>query len=60
MTRGKLMGDDRVIAGMHFPSDVAAGQKLGGAIAKKLMENPVFQKSLQDAKDECTKAGIAK
>jgi len=31
--RGRLLGDDRAMAGVHWPSDVDAGQKLGRAFA---------------------------
>jgi hypothetical protein len=31
--RGALLGDDRVLGGVHYPSDVTAGQKLGKAFA---------------------------
>jgi acid phosphatase (class A) len=53
MKLGQQYGDDRVIAGMHYPSDVAAGNKLGQAIAKKMLENPDFKADLEKAKDEC-------
>ena len=53
MARGKQIGDDRFLAGMHYPSDVAAGQKLGDAIAKKLLENSAFKDRLEQAKEEC-------
>ena len=57
MARGRLIGEDRLIAGMHYPSDVEAGQKLGEEIAKKLLDNPDFQIRLKQAKDECRAAG---
>lgn len=60
LKRGLLMGEDRVIAGIHFPSDVAAGQKLGDAIADKLLANAEFQTALKEAKAECEKAGVGK
>jgi hypothetical protein len=60
LERGKLMGQDRVIAGIHFPSDVEAGQKLGQAIAEKLLKDPAFKTALADAKAECEKAGVGK
>jgi len=60
LKRGLLMGEDRVIAGIHFPSDVAAGQKLGSAIADKLFADPNFQEALKQAKAECEKAGVGK
>ncbi len=58
--RGLLMGEDRVIGGIHFPSDVVAGQKLGDAIADKLLQDDAFLKSLEAAKAECAAAGIGK
>ena len=56
MARGRLIGQDRVIAGMHYPSDVEAGQKLGQAIAEKLLADPDFRYVLQEAKNECLAA----
>jgi hypothetical protein len=53
MARGQLLGEDRVIAGIHFPSDVQAGQKLGEAIFQKLMTTPDFKDALEQAKKEC-------
>jgi hypothetical protein len=60
LKRGLLMGEDRVIAGIHFPSDVAAGQKLGDAIADKLLADPAFQAAMKEAKAECENAGVGK
>ena len=45
-------GDDQVIAGVHFPSDVLAGRVLGRAIFDRLMDNPQFQEDLKQAKME--------
>ena len=59
MSRGKLIGQDRVIAGMHYPSDVAAGQKLGAAIAKKMLASEEFQAELAKVKEECHAAVFA-
>jgi hypothetical protein len=56
MARGKLIGEDRFIAGMHYPTDVAGGQKLGEEIARRLLDNPDFKIALQRAKDECAAA----
>jgi hypothetical protein len=44
---------DPVIAGVHYPSDVAAGQKLGAEIARKLLANADFQTALERTKEEC-------
>jgi acid phosphatase (class A) len=53
IARAKLVGDDRALAGQHFPSDVAAGRILGKAIFQKMVQNPDFQSQLEKAKDEC-------
>lgn len=60
MARGKLIGDDRVLAGMHYPTDVVAGQKLGAAIAQKLLADPDFVQELNKVKLECHAAGLVK
>jgi hypothetical protein len=59
LKRGLQMGEDRVIAGIHFPSDVAAGQKLGDAIADKLLADPEFNEALKQARAECDKVVVA-
>jgi acid phosphatase (class A) len=50
---GREIGDDRALAGMHFPSDVIAGQTLGKEIARRLLADPNFQAQLEKAKAEC-------
>lgn len=56
MARGRQLGDDRLIAGMHWPSDVAAGQKLGAEIATKMLQNSDFKAELAKARAECRHA----
>jgi len=53
IAQGRLIGDDRVVAGQHFPSDVAAGRILAKAIFEKMLQNPDFQAELAKAKQEC-------
>jgi acid phosphatase (class A) len=53
IAQAKEIGDDRALAGQHFPSDVAAGRILGKAIFEKMMQNPDFQTQLAAAKQEC-------
>jgi acid phosphatase (class A) len=60
MAQARLIGDDRALAGQHFPSDVAAGRILGRAIFDKMMENPDFQTDLAAAIKECTAKEPAK
>ncbi|HEX4264630.1 MAG TPA: phosphatase PAP2 family protein [Verrucomicrobiae bacterium] len=42
----------RVIGGVHFPSDTAAGEMLGEAIAKKMLESPDMQQALKAMREE--------
>jgi len=56
LARGKQIGDDRVIGGVHFPSDVAAGQTLAHDLFGKLMASPAFQADLAKAKVELAAA----
>ncbi|WP_342363229.1 phosphatase PAP2 family protein [Terrarubrum flagellatum] len=44
--------DSRVIAGAHHPSDVAAGVKVGVAIADALFEDPSFRKDYSAARSQ--------
>jgi len=49
---GRLIGDDRVLAGVHWPSDVEAGQRLGQAFAAYWWGLPENGPLLQDAAAE--------
>ena len=49
---GRRIGDDRVVAGIHFPTDVAAGQRLGAALAKALLADPGVRADLARARAE--------
>lgn len=53
LTAGRQFGTDRTLAGMHYPSDVAAGQKLGAEIARRMLADPDFHARLEKAKEEC-------
>jgi acid phosphatase (class A) len=46
------IAQDRVIGGVHYPSDIAAGQKFGRAFVQVLLANPDFQAALGAAKKE--------
>jgi acid phosphatase (class A) len=56
LARGRQIGDDRIIAGVHFPSDVAAGRTLAQALFGKLTASPAFQADLAKAKAEVAAA----
>jgi acid phosphatase (class A) len=44
------IAENRVIGGVHYPSDIAAGKELGQAVAEAILANPDFQKRLAAAK----------
>lgn len=50
--RAERIAEDRILAGVHHPTDIAAGKKMGDDIFAKLMANPAFQKDLQSLKTE--------
>jgi acid phosphatase (class A) len=54
--RGREFGDDRVILGVHFPSDVEAGRFAATALATALMQDPAFLKDFAEAKSELRRA----
>jgi acid phosphatase (class A) len=56
LARANQIGDDRVLAGVHFPSDVAAGKILGTEIARLLLANDQFKAEFAAAKFECLTA----
>ncbi|HEY1684220.1 MAG TPA: phosphatase PAP2 family protein [Tepidisphaeraceae bacterium] len=58
MAAGQQLGQNRILAGVHYPSDVAAGQKLGAAIAAKLLANHDFQQHLEKAREECLSSPV--
>jgi acid phosphatase (class A) len=52
LERARLVALDRVIAGVHYPTDVAAGMALGDAIADQLIQSEAFKTDLEKAKAE--------
>jgi acid phosphatase (class A) len=52
MERGRQIGWDRVIAGVHYPSDIEAGRVLGHAVAEAILASPQFQAEEGDVKAE--------
>lgn len=55
-TRAREFGENRVIGGAHFPSDVAAGQRLATLIAVLIQQNPAFQQDYAAARTELRSA----
>jgi acid phosphatase (class A) len=54
--RGREFGDDRIILGVHFPTDIEAGRLAGTVIAAALWENAAFQTEFAAAKTELRQA----
>jgi acid phosphatase (class A) len=54
--RGREFGDDRVVLGVHFPSDVEAGRFAATGLAVALMEDATFMREFAEAKAELRRA----
>lgn len=50
--RGREYGQNRVLAGVHFPTDIEAGRIGGTAMAVAFMQNAAFMKDFREAKAE--------
>jgi acid phosphatase (class A) len=55
MARAWAYGENRIIGGIHFRTDVEAGRIAGTIIAARLMEQPDFQAVFAVAKAELRK-----
>jgi acid phosphatase (class A) len=56
---GDRLGDNRVVCRVHWPSDVAAGRRLGDAMYRALQADPVFRADLAAARVELARAPAA-
>jgi acid phosphatase (class A) len=54
--RGRETGYNRLVLGVHYPTDVEAGRLLATAVATALFQNAAFLKDFEDAKTEVRKA----
>ena len=52
LQRAAQIAQDRVIGGVHYPSDIVAGEQFGRGIAQALLTNTSFLQSLDEAKEE--------
>ena len=59
LQRGRAFGQSRVVCGVHWPSDVAAGQLIGAAVVARLHSNADFLAQLGAARDEIAAARAA-
>ena len=44
----------KLLSGVHYPSDLTAGQTLGDALARAMLKSPQFRAALEDARAELT------
>ena len=51
-SRGREYGQNRILAGVHFPTDIEAGRIAATAMAVALMQNEAFMKDFAEAKAE--------
>jgi acid phosphatase (class A) len=56
MARAGEFAENRLVCGMHFRSDIVAGQELGTIIALDLMQNTAFKADYEAAKAELARA----
>lgn len=52
LQRARLAAYDRVIGGVHYPTDVAAGISLGRMIAEEITQSAEFKKDIAELKAE--------
>ncbi|HEX4026546.1 MAG TPA: phosphatase PAP2 family protein [Rhizomicrobium sp.] len=52
LARASEYAEHRLVCGVHFRSDIVAGQQYGTIVALKLMENPTFQAQMAKAQAE--------
>ncbi len=50
LQKAKVIADSRVVAGVHYESDIEAGLSLGDLVFAELNENPKFRQDLAAAK----------
>lgn len=48
--RGRQVGVDRVIGGVHWPSDIEAGQRLGAALVEAWLADPANRRKVDETR----------
>ena len=56
LARGRQIGYDRMIAGVHYPTDIYGGRTIGHAAARLLLQNVAFRAELDQVKAEMDEA----
>jgi acid phosphatase (class A) len=56
LARASEYAENRLVCGVHFRSDIVAGQQFGTILALRLMQNPQFQAQMDGARGELNAA----
>jgi acid phosphatase (class A) len=56
LERGSAYAQNRVVGGVHYPTDVEAGCTGGKIVAAVLLQSPVFEDDFATARDETRRA----
>jgi acid phosphatase (class A) len=59
LARAENYGENRILCGFHFRSDVTAGQQFGTVLAVEMLQHPRFHGWFLEAREELIAAGIA-
>jgi acid phosphatase (class A) len=59
LARAREYARERIVCGMHFRSDIVAGETLGTAVAVMMLRNPAFQADVAAARDELRAAHLS-
>lgn len=52
LARARSYGESRVVCGVHYESDIAAGREVAGAVVAALQDNAAFKTDLEAARAE--------
>lgn len=60
LARAELYGENRILCGFHFRSDVTAGQQYGTVLAVEMLQHPRFHAWFLEARQELIAAGLTR
>ena len=60
LARAELYGENRILCGFHYRSDVTAGRQYGTALAVEMLQHPRFHAWFLDARKELIAAGLTR
>jgi acid phosphatase (class A) len=58
LARASQYGENRILCGFHFRSDVTAGEQFGSVLAVEMLKHPVFRGWFNEARAELKAAGL--